>query len=285
MSLRRLFHPAIATALGPVLFCACAQQSALPLPSNASLQSAPPSNRVRWVPVPGESYQIQYSGKLDLRVPAKIYDLDAFDTRSSVVAKLHAMHRRVTCYVDVGTWENWRPDAPKFPKSVLGEPDGHWRGERWLDVRQTNVLEPIMAHRLDLCKSKGFDGVDSDNLDGYQNDTGFPLTYAEQLRYDTWVAEAAHSRGLTADQKGDNGQVKDLVKVFDFAVVEQCFEQGWCGQFDLYTKSNRLVVDVEYYRDQQRFLGPNCSEAAKNKETAILKKLQLTAWILTCPKP
>ncbi len=139
-----------------------------------------------------------------------------------------------------------------------------------------------MAHRLDLCKQKGFDGVDPDNLDGYENKTGFPLTYQEQLTYDSWVASAAHDRDLTADQKGDNDQVKDLVKVFDFAVVEQCYAQGWCNQFNVYTNTNRLVVDVEYYQNQHRFLKGNCSEAARNHDTAILKKLELTAWILTC---
>ena len=89
------------------------------------------------------------------------------------------------CYIDVGTWENWRPDAGKFPKSVLGNKDGHWAGERWLDIRQTSILEPIMAHRFNLCKKKGFDGVDPDNLDGYQNKTGFPITYsrATDLRF------------------------------------------------------------------------------------------------------
>ncbi|HEY4433395.1 MAG TPA: endo alpha-1,4 polygalactosaminidase, partial [Candidatus Cybelea sp.] len=97
----------------------------------------------RWIPTTGESYQIQYDGKLDLGVDAQIYDLDVFDTKPSVVAQLHSMNRRVMCYIDVGTWENWRPDAGKFPKSVLGRKDGHWKGERWLDVRQTAILEPL----------------------------------------------------------------------------------------------------------------------------------------------
>lgn len=238
----------------------------------------------RWIPAPGDSYQIQYDGKLDLKVPADIYDLDMFDTSAKVVAKLHTMGRRVMCYVDVGTWEKWRPDAGEFPKSVIGNRDGHWAGERWLDIRQTSVLEPIMQKRLELCKKKGFDGVDPDNLDGFENKTGFPLTYAEQLAYDTWVARAAHDHGLTADQKGDNDQVKDLVKVYDFAVVEQCYAQGWCNQFAVYTKSNRLVVDVEYGLSKGRFLNNTCPDAARYEETAILKKLQLTAWIVTCPR-
>jgi hypothetical protein len=271
------------TAALALLFTACGGGTSPLAPGVPAIDRAASAPAQRWIPAPGETYQIQYDGKLDLSNPAKIYDLDMFDTPDSIVVKLHAKDRRVMCYIDVGTWENWRPDAGKFPKSVLGKPDGHWPGERWLDIRQTSVLEPIMAHRLDLCKAKGFDGVDPDNLDGYQNRTGFPLTYKEQLSYDTWVAKAAHARGLTADQKGDNGQVKDLVKVFDFAVVEQCYAQGWCNQFAVYTRTNRLVVDVEYFRDRQRFLDQTCPDVAKYDEGAILKKLELTAWLLTCP--
>lgn len=271
-------------ALAVLSLAACAGATAPGAPP-ASGTAAQAISSSRWIPATGESYQIQYDGKLDLSLDAQIYDLDMFDTSASVVAKLHQMQRRVMCYISVGTWEKWRPDAGKFPKSVLGRDDGHWKGERWLDIRQTAILEPIMAHRLDLCKRKGFDGVDPDNLDGYQNRTGFPLTYKEQLTYDTWVAEAAHARGLTADQKGDNGQVKDLVKVFDFAVVEQCYAQGWCKQFTLYTDQNRLVVDVEYNGQvrQSGFLKKTCPSDERYKETAILKKLQLTAWIVTCP--
>lgn len=284
MRFRRLFYVPIAPIALAWVLAGCGR-TAPPLPYATIAQpSTGAAAGNRWIPKAGESYQIQYDGALDLDVRAKIYDLDMFDTRPSVVAQLHKMGRRVMCYVDVGTWESWRPDAGQFPKKVLGKPDGHWKGERWLDIRARSILEPIMAHRLDRCKHKGFDGVDPDNLDGYQNNTGFPLTYNQQLAYDTWVARAAHARGLTADQKGDNGQVKDLVNVYDFAVVEQCYAQGWCKEFDVYSKSDRLVVDIEYYHDQQRFRNDNCPEAARHRDTAILKRLQLTAWILTCPR-
>jgi hypothetical protein len=238
----------------------------------------------RWIPQPGTSYQIQYDGRLDLRVPAAIYDLDGFQTRPSVVAQLHRMGRRVVCYMDVGTWERWRPDAGQFPKSVLGKHDGHWPGERWLDIRARAILEPIMGARFDICRRKGFDGVDPDNIDGYQNDTGFPLTAAEQLTYDEWVARAVHARGLTVDQKNDNNQVKELSKFFDFAVLEQCYIQRWCGQFGVYTQAGRLVVDVEYGLPRAEFLEKTCRSAAQHDDTAIDKRLELTAWIITCPR-
>lgn len=244
-----------------------------------------PLTSSRWIPTAGESIQIQYDGKLDLSVDAAIYDLDMFDTKASVVRKLHDMGRKALCYIDVGTWEKWRPDAGKFPKSVLGNKDGHWAGERWLDIRQTSILEPIMSARYQLCKKKGFDGIDPDNIAGYQSKTGFPLTASEQLTYNEWVATEAHNLGLTVDQKNDNNQVKDLVNYFDFGVDEQCFVQGWCKQLTAYTNNNRLVVDIEY-RNQMtrtRFSNDVCPSDATYKLTPILKKLELTAWIVTCP--
>jgi hypothetical protein len=273
MSLWRI--PLVLSLAAALAACVQSLPPAQPLP-------APQASRTRWIPAAGITYQIQYGGRLDLTVPASVYDVDAFDTSARTVATLHAKGRKAVCYVDVGTWENWRPDAAQFPKSVLGKPDGGWPGERWLDIRQTSILEPIMTARMQLCKSKGFDGVDPDNLDGYTNPTGFPLTYGEQLAYDTWVAQEAHALGLTAAEKGDNNQVGDLSKVFDYAVVEQCFVQGWCKQFVTYTQRNALVVDVEYNVAPSRFANRTCASDARYRETAILKHLNLNAWIVTC---
>ena len=52
-----------------------------------------------------------------------------------------------------------------------------------------------MAARLDMCRDKGFDAVEPDNVDGYRNHTGFPLTAADQLRYNRLIAKLAHDRG------------------------------------------------------------------------------------------
>jgi hypothetical protein len=286
MSTPSLFrHTAALVALSAAL-CACAGSGVAPLsslPGAGNAAHSIPAATKPWIPTAGESFQIQYDGKLDLDYSAQIFDLDMFDTPASVVAKLHAKGRRVVCYIDVGTWEKYRPDADKFPKWVLGRKDGRWAGERWLDIRATKVLEPIMAARYDLCKKKGFDGIDPDNIDGYQNDTGFPLTAAEQLRYDEWVANASHARGLTVDQKNDNSQLKVLSKFFDFGVDEQCWSQGWCHQLTIYTDRNALVVNVQYgHKNVQEFQEKTCPSDARYNITAILKKIELTAWIVTC---
>ncbi len=51
-----------------------------------------------------------------------------------------------------------------------------------------------MAERVDMCREKGFDAVEPDNMDGYRNDTGFPLTAADQLRYNRLIARLVHDR-------------------------------------------------------------------------------------------
>ena len=142
---------------------------------------------IKWVPSPTSRYQLDLSSTpttAQLHGTFGAMELDGFDTAASVVAKLHALGKHAVCYIDVGTWESWRPDAASFPKSVLGRPDAGWPGERWLDVRQVKVLLPLMKARFQRCVHKGFDAVDPDNVDGVENDTGFPLT----------VERAAHLR-------------------------------------------------------------------------------------------
>ena len=105
-----------------------------------------------------------------------MYDLDMFETDTSMVESLHSQGRMAVCYISVGSWEDWRPDKDQFASSVLGSKYEGWPGERWLDIRQLNALAPIIQTRFDECKAKGFDGIEPDNIDGYLNDTGFPLT-------------------------------------------------------------------------------------------------------------
>ena len=83
-------------------------------------------------------------------------DIDLFENSAAVVAALHARQRKVICYVSVGSWEEWRPDASGFPAEVIGKDYGGWPGEKWLDIRRIDLLAPLMRARLDECKAKGF---------------------------------------------------------------------------------------------------------------------------------
>ena len=111
---------------------------------------------------------------------------------------------------------------------MLGKADRPWAGERWLDIRRLDVLGPIMRARIHMCRAKGFDGVELDEVDGWSNDTGFPLTAADQLRYNRFLASEVHKAGMSAGLKNDLEQVKALLPSFDFAIDEQCYQYWEC---------------------------------------------------------
>lgn len=203
--------------------------------------------RPRWHPPADLTWYWQLQGRIDNRVSAQAFDVDGFGTSAAEVARLHALGRRVICYIDVGTWESWRPDARRFPRWVLGRPDG-WPGERWLDIRAMSVLKPIMAARLRMCARKGFDALEADNIDGYANDTGFHITAAEQLRYDRCIAQEAHRLGLAVFQKNDLGQVRQLEPYFDGALDEQCNQYRECSLLTPYLRAHKPVLNAEYDR-------------------------------------
>lgn len=45
-----------------------------------------------------------------------------------------------------------------------------------------------MGNRLDKAVSRGCDGVEPDNVDGYSNHNGLGLTASDQLAYNKWLA-------------------------------------------------------------------------------------------------
>ncbi|MEW6717549.1 MAG: endo alpha-1,4 polygalactosaminidase [Chloroflexota bacterium] len=213
---------------------------------------------------------------------ADVYDLDLFDTDASMVAALQAQGYRVICYISVGSWEDWRPDAGQFPPEVIGNDYEGWPGEKWLDIRSLEKLAPILRARLDLCAAKGFDAVEPDNMDGFTNDTGFPLTAADQLRFNIWLAEEAHQRGLSIGLKNDPDQAAELEPYFDWALTEDCFADGWCEQMLPFIEAGKAVLAAEY-TDTGVSLGEICPLAAQMQFSVILKNRDLDAYRATCP--
>jgi len=225
-------------------------------------------------------YQLQ--GILNTSLPAKVYDIDLFDTSKEEIEKLKSMGKIVICYFSAGTYEDWRPDAGEFDPSVLGNPLPNWPGERWLDIRSSNVRK-IMKERLDLAKEKGCDGVEPDNVDGYLHDTGFYLTYEDQFDYNRFLAIEAKKRGLLVGLKNDLPQVKDLVVYFDFAVNEQCHEYNECDPLTLFVKEGKPVFNVEYadiYVESETAFENLCKEAKEQGFRTIVLSPNLDGSII-----
>ncbi|MCG3042019.1 endo alpha-1,4 polygalactosaminidase [Streptomyces sp. S1A] len=231
----------------------------------------------RWRPAPGTTWQWQLQGRIDLDVDAEVFDIDGFENDADTVAALHARGRKVICYLNAGAWEDFRPDRDDYPPQVLGRGNG-WPGERWVDVRRLDVLRPILAARVDMCAEKGFDAVEPDLLDGYRNDTGFPLTARDQLAFNRMVAGLAHRRGLSVGLKNDLDQIPQLVDDFDFAVNEECAEFGECAKLAPFTERGKAVFHAEYALNTEEF----CDTSRRLDLSSIRKRLSLDAWRRTC---
>src|SRR5437867_9714950 len=224
-----------------------------------------------WRPAPRTTWQWQLTGSpIDTSLVVQMYDVDLFDTNPIVVSTLHGQGRKAICYMSAGTWEDWRPDASQFPASVKGKGNG-WAGEKWLDIRNLGVLGPLMEARMDLCKAKGFDGIEPDNVDGYANTTGFPLSNVDQMKFNTFLANAAHARGLSVGLKNDLDQVAALQPLFDWALNEQCFQYKECSSLTPFVKAGKAVFQVEYRLTTTQF----CTQANNMNFNSMRKNLNL----------
>lgn len=245
---------------------------------------------------PSASARFASSGGIDLALCAprpgsgaclrpRVYDIDLYaaDGTTPNARAVAAIHRRggyAICYVDAGTWENWRPDARLFPRSLRGAANG-WPGERWLDIRHPALLLRLLGRRVTACRAAGFDGVEFDNVDGYANHTGFPLSAADQRRFDRALAGLAHRAGLAAGLKNDFAQVGALEPAFDFAVDEQCVHYRECGTLRPFVAAGKAVYDVEYSGAPASF----CARTQAAGIAAIAKQLALRArpWVPCAP--
>jgi hypothetical protein len=115
------------------------------------------------------------------------------------------------------------------------------------------VLEPIMQARFQICREKGFDAVEPDNIEGYANKSGFPLSAQQQLTYNEWVAGAVHALGMAVLQKNDGEQTSQLEPYFDGALDEQCNQYHECGDFQPYLTAGKPVLNAEYQLAPSRF--------------------------------
>ncbi|GBD18972.1 hypothetical protein HRbin27_01473 [bacterium HR27] len=240
-------------------------------------QAAPrwwqPQGQLRW--------HIQFTGPLRIPRNAHVVILDLFETDPATIRSLHRQGKRVVCYLNAGAWEDWRPDAGAYPPQLLGNDYDGWSGERWVDIRRIDLLGPLLEARLDLCRAKGFDGVDPDNMNGFQNDTGFPLTQTDQLRFNRWLAAEAHARGLAIGLKNDAEQARLLVGDFDWILVESCSAQGWCDLTAPFRQARKPILALEYVEDGMT-KSRLCTVAQQYGLSAQIKRRQLDAWSQPC---
>ena len=226
----------------------------------------------------------------DAQAAASSYAVPGFGTvnvpkgvNAGVIGRLHGSGKVVICYMDTGAWENYRPDAALFPRSVIGNSTG-WTGENWMDIRQASWsrFEPLITARMSLAKRSGCDGVEGDQNNPWGNNPGFAITLADQKAWYLEVARQLHARGLSAGQKnGIETTDATTVAAFDWDLNEECNKYSECGVLNLYIKAGKAVFQVEYTEDGEttsRFCPPD----NQANFDGLLKHLSLGSWREAC---
>ena len=246
------------------------------------LDGGEPATDVDWYqPTVETTWQWQLQpdsdGEINTSYDVEVYDVDLFDVSDAVIDELHAAGRRVICYFSAGSFEEFRDDADEFLPDDLGATLDGFEDERWLDVRSDNVRR-IMLARLDHAAARGCDGVEPDNVDGYANDSGLPLTAEDQIEFNRFLAQEAHARGLSVGLKNDLDQIAELVEYFDFAVNEQCHEYDECELLQLFIETGKPVFNAEYddpYVNNSTRRAELCESAMNNNLRTLILPLDL----------
>jgi PKD repeat protein len=235
---------------------------------------------------PKWDWQLVEPIKLNPDPDIMIYDIDMFENeKSGAVKMLHDKGYKVICYLDVGSWEDWRDDKDEFPQSILGATYEGYPDERWLDIRDVNPaksktgtkLATILSARLDRAVNMDCDAIEPDNMDVYDTtaheSSGFPLTYEDQIYFNLWVAQAVHERKMLVGLKNNINQAHDprIFNAFDFVVSEQCFQYGECDYFSDFLAANKPVFVAEYGQALTKF----CPDAKASRISAIKKRTSL----------
>ena len=225
-------------------------------------------------PAKNVSWQWQLTGVINTTYAVEIYDIDLFDSDTTLIQSIQATGKKVICYFSAGSYENWRSDKNDFPANTLGKTLDGWQGEKWLDIRNESLAK-IMKARLDLAKQKGCDGVEPDNMDGYTNNSGFTLTANDQLAYNKFIANEAHKRGLSVALKNDLNQIIELEPYYDFSVNEQCHEYEECDLLIPFIEANKPVLIAEYANKYKHNTNNVRDEMCANSINAQMQTLVL----------
>lgn len=246
-----------------------------------SSDTATDGDAAYWQPQAGLSWQWQLSTDVQTPLDVAVYDID-WEADPDDVAALHDLGIRVICYVSVGSWEDFRPDADDFPDAVLGDDYDGWPGERYVDIRSPE-LRAIMQARFDVCQASGFDAIEPDNMDVFElgSDSGFELTRQDGIEYALWLADEAHARGMGIGQKNASGITDEIIAHYDWALTESCYSDGdWCSDVMAYVAADKPVFMCEYEPDS---FDAACDAYEGLGFSPILKSLDLDEEITFCP--
>ena len=269
------------------MFGSCSQGSVVdtnkpitpPAPPLAAGIKMPPIGKINW------DWQIGAGSVANITVASGVtlIDIDGFNTTAAKVAEFKQQGIYTVCYINAGSYQPGQPDSSQYPDYLKLQADPNWPGEYFLDVtdvfKPNSVLAALLSARFKMCKEKGFDALEPDNLQNDVNVSGGRITKQQQIDFNGWVADTAHAYGLAVFQKNgpDNVLLKDrtgkmMVEKFDGILNEQCQETNECAALAEYPKRGKLALNAEY----KIALTLDCALSNSLQINSIKKDLGLT---------
>lgn len=238
-----------------------------------------PSPAIVLPPKPSAIYW-QLQGTVPTNRSELVYDIDGFDNSAATFAALNNNRKYTIAYFSAGSWENWRPDANSFPTSIRGNNLDGWPGERWLDIRQVAILKPIMEARVAVAKAKGANAIEWDNLDLFNQNSGFSISQAQTRVWLQMLADITHEAGLAAIFKNTPELSSWAVNIFDGVITEEAYQYSEVSSYSAWYRSSKPMWDIEYRGTL------NCSDAVSKGFYLARFPLDLNgAPVAVCPPP
>ncbi|MEP6975141.1 MAG: endo alpha-1,4 polygalactosaminidase [Spartobacteria bacterium] len=238
------------------------------------LVGARPQNASAWKPLsPGNHWQWQLSGTVNEKVldrvtGPKMYDIDMEEATPDLISRLKAKDIYVVCYMESGDWNRQRPDAGDYAPEILGRAIDGFPDEKFVNINAVDgppgptgkTLRDIMLARLDRAQAKGCDGIEPDLDDLHNYNTGFVITQADQVAYNTMLIDAAHARGMSMGLKngassstGPRSFEKQMLDAgADWALNEECNQFNECVGYTQFIAAGKAVFQVEYLDNQRK---------------------------------
>ena len=222
----------------------------------------------------------------EIKTSSQIVDLDVLDTEKTTIEKLKKQWKVVIWYINVWAIENYRDDYKNFPKNVIWKTYSWWEDEKYLDVRKYEDFKKYILNRLDIAQEKGFDWIEPDNMDTYDNfsETWFKILQWDMKEYLTWLNIEVNKRWMFLIQKNAPELSLKMEKKFDAALLEWAFYNNFEDDFKNYIKNWKKVFNVEYTDNTTKkyFLENICPKSKKMWFISILKNRNLDDFIVNC---
>ena len=204
---------------------------------------------------------------IDLYVDSSItgtYDgntvADDYLFATDAVNAIHASGRHVIGYITIGDAENFRADYQQMVDfdaacggCFIGNAFSQTFPNEWYvninnDTGQADFMRKMVEARIDKVAAAGFDSVEPDVDNAFENDSGFNISGATQIAYNISIADIAHADGLSINLKSDVDQAMNpnLISAFDYVIDEQCFQYKQCGNYAGFQRAGKSIFNAEY---------------------------------------